>query len=99
MPTAKREERKMEVTAASCDSYALPRSHLPFPPFLSLSGGLAINNGGKRKRSSRQLGLGRKRAGRGISGAAAASRQEQQGERKGGRKEREGVGFGLCNII
>ena len=29
--------------------------------------------------------------------AAAASRQEQQGGRKG--KEREGVGFGLCNKV
>jgi hypothetical protein len=94
---AKGEERKVEVTA-SCDSYPLPIQEaislltpLPSP----LSGGKQSAMGVEEEHPA--IGALRGKRGRGISGGTAARRQEQSSRERTKGKEREGVGFGLCD--
>lgn len=96
---AKGEERKVEVTA-SCDSYPLPIqetiSLLAFSPLPSpLSGGKQSAMGVEEEHPA--IGALRGKRGRGISGGTAARRQEQSSRERTKGKEREGVGFGLCD--
>lgn len=77
----------------------LTRSQEPIPPFPLPPLSRAVGgNGGDRKRSGRQLGVGGRREREREGSASGGSRQEEQEvegeiERKGKRKRRRGIRF------